>query len=188
MTIFERHRSQGERASKDDVKIIVREASKIDLPPILRNMRQVARAEIYIATEKVTKATGKYYLERLTDKISLTIVAVHEEKIIGALTLWPYWNLRKTKHVTNLGMLVVDGYRRSGVGSALMKFALNWANQTKRIEKITLGVFSTNIAAFNLYKKFGFQVEGVLRRQHIIRGNHVDEIEMALFLGESVTK
>ncbi|MDA4129571.1 MAG: GNAT family N-acetyltransferase [Thaumarchaeota archaeon] len=167
---------------KESLEISVRKATEKDLPSILRNIRRVAREEIYIATEKVNDATKKYYLERMSDASSLTLVAVFQDRIIGALNLWPYWNLKKTRHVSNLGMHVIDEYRNKGVGSALMRHTLDWAAERQSIEKISLGVFSTNQVALNLYMKFGFVVEGILRKQHLIRGKYVDEIEMALFL------
>lgn len=49
-------------------------------------------------------------------------------------------------------------------------------------EKISLSVFSTNKRAINLYKKFGFEIEGVKKKEIKIDEEYVDEILMALFL------
>jgi ribosomal protein S18 acetylase RimI-like enzyme len=78
-------------------------------------------------------------------------------------------------------MLVVKGYREMGIGTKLVARALNWARSQKEVEKIALVVFSNNQMAFRLYQKSGFEVEGVKKR-HYVEGEHVDEIEMALFL------
>ena len=63
-----------------------------------------------------------------------------------------------------------------------MDFGLKWARKQKDIEKVVLGVFSSNKRAYGLYKKFGFKVEGVLKRQHILEGRYTDELRMAIFL------
>ena len=120
------------------------------------------------------------YLDHLKDKQSLTIVAEVNGKVVGSLNLW-HSGLQKMRHVRELGMLVIDGYREIGVGRALMDYALSWAKKQRGVEKVTLGVFSTNKRAFGLYKKFGFKVEGVLKRQHILEGKYADEIRMGIF-------
>ena len=45
------------------------------------------------------------------------------------------------RHVRELGMLVIDGYREMGVGGALMDYALDWAKRQKGVEKVVLGCF-----------------------------------------------
>ncbi len=102
-------------------------------------------------------------------------------RIVGSLTLWQT-GLKKMKHVRELGMLVIDGYREMGVGGALIDYSLKWARTQKEIQKIVLGVFSTNNRAFRLYQKFGFKEEGLLRKQHILKSKYADEFRMALFI------
>ncbi len=89
--------------------------------------------------------------------------------------------MKKMEHVRELGMLVIDGYRVIGVGSALMNYAIQWAKK-QGVEKIILGVFSPNKRAFQMYRKFGFKVEGWLKHEHILKGRYADEYRMALFL------
>ena len=74
-------------------------------------------------------------------------------------------------------MNIVKGHREKGVGTAVMRYVLDWAKDNK-LEKITLSVFSNNSRAINLYEKFGFQTVGVRRKQYIIQGNYVDEVIM----------
>ena len=56
---------------------------------------------------------------------------------------------------------------------------INWA-EAQDYEKISLSVFSTNTLATNLYQKFGFEVEGVKKKEFKIE--YVDEICMGKFL------
>ena len=47
-----------------------------------------------------------------------------------------------------------------GIGKLLITELLNWAEQNSSIEKISLGVLSTNHRAIALYKSMGFIEEG----------------------------
>jgi RimJ/RimL family protein N-acetyltransferase len=161
--------------------IVVRRATRKDISAILRNVAEVAKEQVYLGTEVVTPMHRKRQLERLKEAKSLTIVATVGGKVVGSLTLWQS-GLKKMKHVRELGMLVIDGYREIGVGRALIDYSLEWAKAQREIEKLVLGVFSSNKRAFHLYQKFGFKEEGLLKRQHILKGKYADEFRMALFI------
>jgi RimJ/RimL family protein N-acetyltransferase len=102
------------------------------------------------------------------------------KEIVGHLSLSLPGDARKVRHVRDLSILVVDGYRERGVGTALMRCAVDWAR--KEGIEIHLGVFSTNMRALHVYQAIGFEVEGVLKRQYLIRGEYVDETVMGLFV------
>ncbi len=84
-----------------------------------------------------------------------------------------------------LGMAVLDGHRSRGVGTALMAAGVDWA-RARGVHKLTLELFSHNERALGLYEKFGFVVEGRLRR-HWRRndGSLWDSIAMGLVLDET---
>jgi RimJ/RimL family protein N-acetyltransferase len=81
-------------------------------------------------------------------------------------------------HVADLGLMVASGYRRRGIGRALLERAVEWA-QTVGVIKLELHVFPHNTAAIALYEQFGFEREGY-RPRHYRRGrDYVDAILMA---------
>lgn len=57
-------------------------------------------------------------------------------------------------------MMVDKNFRDKGIGKLLIKGLLDWAESNPLIEKVSLGVFSTNKRAIALYKKMGFIEEG----------------------------
>ena len=63
----------------------------------------------------------------------------------------------------------------------MMNYMIEWAKKNG-YEKVSLAVFSTNKRAINLYKKFGFEIEGAKKREIKINEEYMDEILMALFL------
>ena len=84
-------------------------------------------------------------------------------------------------HVADLGLMVAKGYRRRGVGRALLEGAVAWAAEAG-VTKLELHVFPWNKPAIRLYERFGFEREGVRRRHYRRDGEYVDAILMALTL------
>ena len=81
-------------------------------------------------------------------------------------------------HVADVGLMVALDARRQGVGTALLRAAVDWARETG-IRKLELHVFPWNEGAIALYEAFGFEREG-FRKGHYRRGGEfVDAILMA---------
>lgn len=51
-----------------------------------------------------------------------------------------------------------------GIGTLLLQSLIDWAKSTDKIEKINLKVHSVNEIAIGLYRKMGFDVEGVQKK------------------------
>ena len=81
-------------------------------------------------------------------------------------------------HVADVGLMVALDARRQGVGTALLRAAVDWA-RAAGIRKLELHVFPWNEAAIALYDAFGFEREGY-RKHHYRRGGELaDAILMA---------
>jgi len=86
-------------------------------------------------------------------------------------------------HVGELGILVAEGMRDQGVGSALLERSIVEARA--KFEVVFLSVFSNNVRARRLYERFGFAVCGHL--PHVVRrgGEYFDEERMVLLLSNT---
>jgi RimJ/RimL family protein N-acetyltransferase len=83
-------------------------------------------------------------------------------------------------------MGVLAEYRSQGVGAALLGGLLAWAQIQPGLEKINLTVHGDNTRALGLYKKFGFEIEGIRKRDTRFEDDrYVDSVEMAKFLTET---
>ena len=82
-------------------------------------------------------------------------------------------------HSAVLGMGVLPDYRKQGIGKALLSAALKKAFE-KDIVRVELAVFSDNVNAVQLYKKFGFRIEGELQDDAVIDGQFKNSLIMAL--------
>jgi putative acetyltransferase len=83
------------------------------------------------------------------------------------------------KHAAVLGISVSREWRCKGIGSALMKAALEWARTEGDLRRIELYVFASNARAIRLYERFGFTIEG--RRKCAVRmsDRFLDDLLMA---------
>jgi putative acetyltransferase len=102
------------------------------------------------------------------------LVACAGEKIVGALGLGGYATPR-LRHVGRLGPIAVSRTAQGlGVGSSLMRAAVDLADNWLNLVRLELMVFAANAPAIALYRKFGFEVEGTARALGFQAGRYVD--------------
>ena len=87
-------------------------------------------------------------------------------------------------HIGSLGIGIIASYRGLGIGKQLMQKAIQKAEQ-KGLTRIELTVRETNKPAIALYKKFGFEIEGIHKNAVRIHGKYENHIFMALLLGDA---
>jgi putative acetyltransferase len=106
------------------------------------------------------------------------LVAVAEDGcVIGMLGLQV--GRGRVAHAAHIGMMVHPDFHNQGVGSALIEAAINLAEKWLNLIRLDLQVYTDNAAAIHLYEKFGFQIEGTLRRYAYRDGEYVDAYTMA---------
>ncbi len=95
---------------------------------------------------------------------------VYGSKLLG---MGCFWAILEEAHITILA--IHPQYHRQGLGQALLYSLLQTASD-RGLERATLEVRASNLAAISLYEKFGFKIAG--RR----RGYYQDNGEDALVL------
>jgi putative acetyltransferase len=118
----------------------------------------------------------KRLAERGDDVVGL--VACADCEVIGQLDLFTFPNAPRRKHAGRLGMVVRDDWQGKGAGSALLQAAITLADRWLNLSRLELEVFTDN-PAVGLYEKFGFRVEGTLKRYAFRDGKYVDAYTMA---------
>ena len=107
------------------------------------------------------------------------LAACIEGKIVGHLHLRTSPNAPRRRHIGSLGMGVHDDWHGKGVGSALLAATIDLADKWLNLLRLELHVYTDNDAAIHLYQKFGFEIEGTLRRFAFRDGQFVDTHVMA---------
>ncbi|CAI8877553.1 MULTISPECIES: GNAT family N-acetyltransferase [Pseudomonas] len=108
----------------------------------------------------------------------IQLVALHQGTVIGSLTLEQFSRIRRS-HVGNFGMGVAPAWQGKGVGSKLLAAALDIADNWMNLRRVELSVYADNAAAIGLYRKFGFEDEGLFRDYAVRDGAYVDTLSMA---------
>ena len=107
------------------------------------------------------------------------LVATIAGEVVGNLGLHAASKSPRRRHVGNLGMSVRDDRQGRGIGTALLRAALDLADGWLNYQRLELTVYTDNVAALHLYRKFGFAIEGTCRAYAFRDGSYVDAYQMA---------
>jgi putative acetyltransferase len=106
------------------------------------------------------------------------LVAELEGDVVGQLGLQVMQNPRR-RHVAEIGMGVSEPFQGQGIGSALLRAALDLADNWLALRRVELLVYNTNESAIALYERFGFEVEAELADYAYQYGNYVSALLMS---------
>jgi len=107
------------------------------------------------------------------------LVATVAGEVVGNLGLHAASKSPRRRHVGALGMAVRDDRQRRGVGTALMRAGIELADGWLNYQRLELTVYTDNLAALQLYRKFDFAIEGTCRAYAFRDGHFVDAYAMA---------
>jgi putative acetyltransferase len=107
------------------------------------------------------------------------LVAVVGERVVGTLGLQTFHNRPRRAHAGTIGIGVHEEWQGKGIGSALVRAAVELADRWLNLRRIELEVFADNEPAIRLYERFGFEREGLLRQYAFRDGRYVDAYMMA---------
>jgi RimJ/RimL family protein N-acetyltransferase len=153
----------------------VRPASAGDARAMAELFAAVAEERTRVATEPPVDVAAR--TTQFAASVASSIVAVADGQLVGMI------HVEVSRHgFGEFGMLVDREWRGSGVGSALLRAAIDWAG-AHGLHKLCLEVFPHNTAAIALYRKCGFVEEGHRVRQYRrASGELWDSIIMGLSL------
>lgn len=112
------------------------------------------------------------------------LLAWAEAEAVGEITLQTFPNRPRRKHVGTIFMAVRDDWQGRGVGTALLKAAVELADQWLALTRLELDVYTDNAAALRLYQNFGFEIEATYRQFAFRAGAFADTYGMARFKRE----
>jgi ribosomal protein S18 acetylase RimI-like enzyme len=140
----------------------VRDATFEDCDALGAGMKVVVDEGVWLATEGASELELANRFRQAILEGHTLLVLEDAGGVVGSLGMHP----TQTEGVTSLGMWVLPSHRGRGGGRLLMEAAL--AARPEEVHKIELEVFPENEAAIELYRRMGFEEEG-LRRDHYRR-------------------
>ena len=170
-----------------DRRIVIRCAREEDAAALLDANRHsmqdgqgmILTPEEYALTEDEVRTWIKAQVEAPKD---LMLVADCDGTIVGNIS-FRIAKPARCAHWGTFAMAVRPGWRRSGVGNALLHRLLEWAASVPGIEKVALAVRADNQPAIRLYEKHGFVLSGCDKAfLKLSNGTYVDDLRMEKFL------
>ncbi|UMB75116.1 GNAT family N-acetyltransferase [Dickeya fangzhongdai] len=145
------------------------------------------RLQIDGETENLDREAGEAFIDQLgfeklinadtNSSRNLFLVAVVNKRLIGFSRCEGSY-LKRFSHKIEFGVCVLKDFWGFGIGRNFLSESIIWADANE-IKKITLNVLETNAKAIALYKRFGFEIEGVLKNDKILsNGEYYNTIVM----------
>lgn len=166
---------------------VIRKANLEDASRILQIQKEVVEEGIFLTTssaefDKTIEQQRDWMEKILANNKETMLVAETSKGIVGWIVFFSQNRIRLS-HTGSFGMMIDKDFRDKGIGKLLIKGLLDWAESNPLIEKVSLGVFSTNDRAIALYKKMGFTEEGrKIKEFKMDNGEYVDDILMYKFV------
>ncbi|UOW68727.1 GNAT family N-acetyltransferase [Paraclostridium bifermentans] len=122
------------------------------------------------------------YIERINSMDnSKNVLIIIEDEIVGIASITSVQKERM-KHNGTLGISIRKKYWDIGLGSEIMTYLIDWAKSNKITKKINLLVREDSIRGVKLYEKFGFEKEGLLKKDICVNGVYYNTIAMGLYI------
>ncbi|MGG0412591.1 N-acetyltransferase family protein [Peribacillus simplex] len=165
--------------------MLIREIKPEDAERFDLLMKQVETEADFMLMEpgerKGSPERQRKWLERV-DKESNSTVLVAEQggQLLGYLAVIG-GDTRRTKHSAYLVIGILKEYRGRGIGTNLFQRLEEWAI-THNILRLELTVVIQNEAGVSLYKKMGYEIEGIKRNSLVINDTLLDQYFMSKLL------
>lgn len=167
------------------IDTVTRDATKADAPHLAALVQQLGLNDPFMVVSGFDPVTGVELLRSVIDATSddglFRIFGAEGGGGLAGLAISRRHPPPERDRTLQLDIGVDAKWRRAGVGTALLQYVLDWAQQNG-IDRVQLAVVSANVPAIALYEKNGFEVEGTLRRSFWLGDDVYDVHVMARLL------
>jgi RimJ/RimL family protein N-acetyltransferase len=166
--------------------MLIREIKPDDAYSFTKLMKHVETEADFILMEpgerKSSPEQQRKWLEQIEKKNNSTVFVVENEdgQLIGYLAAIG-GDTKRTKHISYVIIGILKAYTGRGIETKLFKSLDEWA-RTRNILRLELTVVIQNEAGVSLYKKMGFEIEGIKRSSLKINDNLYDQFFMSKLL------
>ncbi|MCK6255562.1 GNAT family N-acetyltransferase [Fictibacillus sp. KIGAM418] len=169
---------------KDGNKVLIREAVPADAQNIIDFYNVVGGETDFLSFggNEFTRNAGEYetYIENVAaEENSIMLLATIGDAIISIATINSSQKAR-TKHDGMLEIVISQTHTGMGLGERMMTELIEWAKHNRITRRISLVTREDNHRAIALYKKLGFEVEGLIRNDTYFNGVYYSTVVMGL--------
>lgn len=155
-----------------------------DAPEYLKMLKQLDTETKNMLFEEDERNTTESEMQNMIiDKMesgSLTLVAEIDGKVVGFLSAERGF-ANRIKHSAYIVIGILKEYRGRKIGKTFFEELEKWAGDSG-ITRLELTVMTHNEQGVNLYKKMGYEIEGIKIKSLKVDGEYVDEYYMAKIL------
>lgn len=169
--------------TKKGNEILIRYPLSTDVNMLHRYINTLSQEQTFIRFqgEEISIEEETNYLNSQIEKIekgeAVKLFVFNNNELVAVSDI--YLEDKISSHVGVFGITVAIEFRNEGIGKMLMELVLKEATENMPKLKIaTLGVFSNNPLALEMYKKLSFREYGRLPKGVNHRGEFVDHIYM----------
>ncbi len=174
-------------------RFYIRPAKVTDRKLVQEGYKNAPKEFFYYIIEITSEMINSWYPEsgginynRMLPFNAMRIKGGNEVEFAGNVTLG-FSSINRNKHTAGMGMGVLPKFQGRGVGDFLMGLAIKVGESKTGIARLELHVCAGNIRARNLYSKYGFIEEGILKNRWIYPdGKLDDEIIMSKLFPEKL--
>jgi len=143
---------------------------------------RVARERKYLALlEAPPLEKTRAFIRNNIEKGIPQVVAVSGGKVIGWCDILPISDRPVHAHAGFVTLGLVAEFRGQGIGTSILKGAIDRARE-RGLTRLELIVREENVPAVNLYKKLGFEVEGLKKNANRVDGVYENAYVMGLLI------
>lgn len=166
--------------------MLIREAKPEDAEKLLELMKQVDTEADFMLMEpeerKVSLEQQRIWLERMNKESNSTVLIAEQidGQLVGYL-LVVGGNAKRVRHSAYLVIGILNEFTGRGIGTNLFQKLEEWSI-AHNILRLELTVVIQNEAGVSLYKKMGFEIEGIKRNSLVIEDTFFDQYYMSKLL------
>jgi len=113
----------------------------------------------------------------MNNKKSLLLVAEEEGELLGYL-MAAGREIKRIAHMVHISIGILQSHAGKGIGTRLFTELESWAKENG-IHRLELTVMENNEAGKALYRKMGFEIEGIKKHSLYVDGEYIDDIYMS---------
>lgn len=174
---------------RDGSSVQLRSAAPEDAADFLRLAAELAEEGSYGTVAGTDDPRPDLFLEQArfesdaVNPATLQLVAIAPDGRLLGEARCDGMHRARIRHVARVSISIRRDARGVGLGEALMRRLIAWAEDHPDIERLTLAVFEPNIPARRLYEKLGFVTEGVRYAEiRLAPGRYANDIIMAMWV------